>query len=402
MAHEGEKLLNKIGGDNVKLQETWSECWDGFNDRLIALESSLQELIRYQQKTIKVLEKKLFQSPAQPQYAKEPMETDEEVRNNNENARINEVTESPAHFKWLKAEFSKRFQLSTELPKKLNIYSYDNVLIARGWKRVITTWQGMYSEIEEKDVAFRNLLSEERRDQHVHSTRGVRIFSPKSPDTRVVPRPHRFAVSPPLGFKEHCNPLVPGRFYAHVYQTKIETSKNVLLTLQSKWMAKELRRMCGDAYLPRPNDLEDKNDFQQPEQPQAYRGRNWSKTNKPISNQHIYRPAIPPQAYATEAPLNNFQRAPSNSQLAFKAQNQVSRGNNGRNLNLGQANTWAQVAASNQGRVNWPYPNYNQIAPQNNLYSWQPVQNLAHYPAPTTLPRSFQQVRRTEIPYQQP
>ena len=159
--------------------------------------------------------------------------------------------------------------------------------------------------------------------------------------------------------------------------------------------------MCGDAYLPRPNDLEDKTDFHQLEQPQAHRGRYQSIPNKPISNQHIYRPANPPQAYATEPPLNNFQRAPSNSQHAFIAQNQAYRGNNGRNLNLGQVNTWAQVAASNEGRVNWPYPNHNQIAPQNNLYSWQPVHNLTHYPAPTTLPRSVQQVRRTEIPYQQ-
>ena len=136
-------MRNTICRDLVQLQEIWSKCWNGFNDRLLALESSLQELIRCQQNTIRVFEKifhspaqapdknkpmetdksrnhekyeKVFYSPAQLPDKSEPMETDESI-NHDENVRLNEMTESLAHFKWLESEFAKRFQLPTKLPQ---------------------------------------------------------------------------------------------------------------------------------------------------------------------------------------------------------------------------------------------------------------------------------------------
>ena len=96
MEHEAQRLQNKISGDLLKLQETWSECWDGFNERLLTLESSLQELIQNQQNTIKALEKKLFPLSTQSLYTSEPMQTNED-----EHAEHNEATDSPAHLKWL-------------------------------------------------------------------------------------------------------------------------------------------------------------------------------------------------------------------------------------------------------------------------------------------------------------
>ena len=74
------------------------------------------------------------------------------------------------------------------------------------------------------------------------------------PDKRVRPRSHRFAVNPPRNFKGPCNPLEVGKYYAHVYQTKVEVN-NSKRTLRSKRMAIELKRIFGDRYNPRPGDL---------------------------------------------------------------------------------------------------------------------------------------------------
>ena len=370
----------------LKLQETWSECWDGFNERLLALESSLQELIRNQQNTIKALETKLLSLSAQSLNTHEPMETNED-----EHVEHKEETDSPLHFKWLESEFKKRFQLPINIPQKKNIWSYDGTLIARGWNKIETTYQGMYFEIDEKDIAFGNLLREDRHDEIVLSTRGVRIFSLKSPDTRSIPRPHRFAVSPPVGYKQHCNPLIPGRFYAHVYQTKVETSENVVTTLQSKWTARELRKICVNNYLPIRNDLDDSTAQPYPRQNEAARSRIQPNPNEQILHQ-AHRPAILQTAYPTETSLNNFQGSHNTYHRIHAAPYQADGGNNAWKPNPEKVNTWAQIVGSKDGRTPWPYNNQHPVIPQNNLYSWQPVQNLAYYPA-TTHP-----IGRNEIP----
>ena len=81
------------------------------------------------------------------------------------------------------------------------------------------------------------------------------MFRLTKSDTRRKPRPHRFAVKPPSSFKKFCNPLKMGKFYTHVYQTKVQVEKE-MKTLRSRQMAKELKKICGDFYNPRKYDLE--------------------------------------------------------------------------------------------------------------------------------------------------
>ena len=74
-------------------------------------------------------------------------------------------------------------------------------------------------------------------------------------EKRSKRRPHSFAVNPPRGFVGSCNPLDVTKYYAHVYQTKVEVKSNDRRTLQSKRMARDLKRLFGDQYNPRPGDI---------------------------------------------------------------------------------------------------------------------------------------------------
>ena len=78
----------------------------------------------------------------------------------------------------------------------------------------------------------------------------------KTPESKTIPTPHRFAVKPPPTHTGPCNPLLPGKWYVHVYQTKVETSPNFFITIPSKAMARQLKRICGTDYFPRDWDLE--------------------------------------------------------------------------------------------------------------------------------------------------
>ena len=86
--------------------------------------------------------------------------------------------------------------------------------------------------------------------------KGASVFRLTKPDRRGKPRAHRFAVYPPNGFRGRCNPLKVGKFYTHVYQTKVQVGRE-LRTLHSKRMAKELQSLCGNSYHPRKFDLEE-------------------------------------------------------------------------------------------------------------------------------------------------
>ena len=107
----------------------------------------------------------------------------------------------------------------------------------------------MFFEISGEDMAFGYLYREERADQLVYSTKGVKIFKLKKPSSRETPYPHRFLVNPPTWFRGACSPLKVGIWYAHVYQTKLEI-QNILRSLNSKAIARELRRICRPDYLP--------------------------------------------------------------------------------------------------------------------------------------------------------
>ena len=98
---------------------------------------------------------------------------------------------------------------------------------------------------------FENLKKEEQRDRNktIYSTKGVKVFKTQKEDGRIIPIPHRFAVKPPQWWTGSCNPLIPGKWYVHVYQTKIETTPNIFRSLRSRAMAQHLKRICGSDYI---------------------------------------------------------------------------------------------------------------------------------------------------------
>ena len=163
----------------------------------------------------------------------------------------------PENFSFLRGCFREQIGLPLNKPQSCNIFNFDETLIARGFNKAVITWQGLFWEHSREDIAFRNL----RKDQYQvpgfesWSAKGVRVFRLTKPDTRRKPRSHRFAVNPPSSWQNHCNPLKMGKFYTHVYQTKVQVEKE-MRTLRSKQMAKELKKICGDFYNPRKHDLE--------------------------------------------------------------------------------------------------------------------------------------------------
>ena len=87
------------------------------------------------------------------------------------------------------------------------------------------------------------------------STKGVTIFKLSREDTRTTPRPHRFAVIRRGNPDTPCNPLKVGVWYAHVYQTKVELN-GFFKTLNSKAIARNLKKKWGLRYLHRSRDIE--------------------------------------------------------------------------------------------------------------------------------------------------
>ena len=140
-------------------------------------------------------------------------------------------------------------------PQTKRICSYKNVLIAKGYQRVVCTQQGMYWEFKWRDVVFENLqekLINEDGERRWFS-KGVTLYQ-WSGSYKHVLRPHRFAVVP-TDHEGNYEQVHPDRYYAHVYQTKIEDTSNELKTLQSRLIAQELESKLGTLYWPRPNDL---------------------------------------------------------------------------------------------------------------------------------------------------
>ena len=80
---------------------------------------------------------------------------------------------------------------------------------------------------------------------------GVTVYNPARDRTNRTIVPHRFAMKPPQDTRR--GRLRTDRYYIHVYQTKIGTSRR---TLRSKGIASELARRYGDAYMPREVDIQ--------------------------------------------------------------------------------------------------------------------------------------------------
>ena len=191
---------------------------------------------------------------------------------------LREPVQGTRHFSWMKKQFEKCFGLSTEMYKRREIYSFDGVKIAEGFNKVVATWQGLYYELKGEDIAFENLdrSFNTARGITTWSTKGVQVFKLHREDLRTTPRPHRFAVVPEGNFSSPCNPLKVGRFYVHVYQTKLKLAPNFTKTLSSKAIARTLKEMYGIRYLPRPRDFQEEADQQ---------NNNYQENLSPLQNQ---------------------------------------------------------------------------------------------------------------------
>ena len=176
---------------------------------------------------------------------------------NQSNSNVQESHEDRKHFAWLKKQFEQCFGLSTDSYKRRPIYNFDGVKIAEGFNKVVATWQGLYFELKGEDILFENLDRDLNTARGIitYSTKGVQIIKPHREDVRTTPRPHRFAVIPRGNPTQPCNPLQVGKFYVHVYQTKLLMAGNFMKTLNSKSIARTLRQMYGMRYIPRPRDL---------------------------------------------------------------------------------------------------------------------------------------------------
>ena len=193
-------------------------------------------------------------------------------------------------FHWLKKCFTDCFGLPTEMYKRRKLISFDGVELAKGYNRVVATWQGLFYEFRDEDINFRDLKPGFNTAQGISTlyTKGVTIFKLSRDDTRTTPRPHRFAVIPRGNPDTPCNPLKVGVWYAHVYQTKIELN-GFFKTLNSKAIARNLQKKWGLRYLHRSRDIE-----------QAL----------PPNSQTFQNITHPPESYPTRSIAINTQQNP--------------------------------------------------------------------------------------------
>ena len=152
------------------------------------------------------------------------------------------------HEVYLEECFSQQIGLPIDQPQRINIYSYRDKIVANGYKRVVTTWQGMYYELTKQQVEWCQFPKRTTTvgGDYRWSAEGISVYNPvrERPSAAVVR--HRFAILPPSsGCRKS---LRTDRYYIHVYQTKIGVKRR---TLHSKTIARELQRKFGKSYYPR-------------------------------------------------------------------------------------------------------------------------------------------------------
>ena len=147
----------------------------------------------------------------------------------------------------------------------------------------------------------------------IYKTKGVEVFKLQMEDRRITPRPHRFAVKPPESWAGPCNPLIPGKWYVHVYQTKIETGPSALISIPSRAMARELRRICGTNYIPRQFDIDENPNIKPQQNSYQYRPATSNQQHQQLNN-NTFRtlPAYPPgfQPISNQNHLNFSNQVP--------------------------------------------------------------------------------------------
>ena len=314
--------------------------------------------------------------------------------------RRNDDTQWPTewirHFSWLKKQFVNCFGLPTDTYKRREVYSFDGIKIAEGFNKVVATWQGLYYELKGEDIIFENLDRNfsTARGVSIFSTKGVEIFKRHREDHRTTPRAHRFAVIPGGHSSQPCNPLQVGKFYVHIYQTKLKLDGNFMKTLNSKAIARALKEMYGERYLPRPRDLE-REQHQHVNDDQG--NLNSPRYERPPQYDPQYEQEKRRQAEITNNPAwKTFPLAHNPPPLPFKPQN----------INWPTRNT--NSMPSNYGQIRPTVNQYQQS--QNQQWHWLPYQSHYNPKWPTTyqntVPNPYQPNQQLNLmqndPAQQP
>ena len=89
-----------------------------------------------------------------------------------------EQSEEVRHFRWMKQRFTECFGLPTDTYIRRNLISFDGVSLAKGYSQVVATWQGLFFELRDEDINFKDLEPGFNTAQGCStlSTKGVRIF----------------------------------------------------------------------------------------------------------------------------------------------------------------------------------------------------------------------------------
>ena len=210
----------------------------------------------------------------------------------------------PPHANYLHDCFQSRIGLDPRARVKVDITSFDGVLVARGYNRIVPTWQGYFVELEEEDILFDNLTWNDHPAVGEESwlSPGLKIFLRTQPDKRRSPRPRRFAIKTPSDFTDYCNPLLANKYYLHAYQARFVVG-NLPKSLNSRSMAYSLSQQHPNTYHPRRNDLPVTRN-QRPNQPNPTSTQTQTQAANKVPQPLL--PTVPPQIIPTPfVPIQN-------------------------------------------------------------------------------------------------
>ena len=158
----------------------------------------------------------------------------------------------PPHASFLHKCFQHRIGLQPTKRNEVSITTFDGVLIAKGFNRIVPTWQGYYIELEHNDVVWASLKLNQSSalGEESWTSPGLTVFTLTRPDNRRTPRRHRFARMTPSNHTLPCNPLHPNKYYIHAYQARFLVD-NYSRSLNSRSIASNLAQMFPDQHHPR-------------------------------------------------------------------------------------------------------------------------------------------------------
>ena len=169
-------------------------------------------------------------------------------RNATKSSYTEQIKPEKAHREYLEGCYRRQIGLPLDKKQSINIYSYTDHKVARGYQKVVTTCQGMYYELTEEQVLWRELPKERLTvgGDLCWRGEGVSVYKPTSRrETRPIV-PHRFAINSTNTAQR--TKLRTDRYYMHVYQTKIGPDRRAL---KSREMVQEMPRRFKELYWPR-------------------------------------------------------------------------------------------------------------------------------------------------------